>query len=56
VEEESEKFLAKLKLLLERKLVQSLVNLRFLAEIKVDLFLVRLEFLLGQGEIEPLGA
>jgi hypothetical protein len=55
VEEESEEFLAKLKLLLEGKLVQSLVNLRLLAEMKVDLFLVRLEFLLGRGEIEPLG-
>jgi hypothetical protein len=56
VEEESEEFLAKLKLLLEGRLVQSLVNLRLLAEIKVDLSLLRLEFLLGKGEIEPLGA
>jgi hypothetical protein len=56
VEEESEEFLAKLKLLLEGKLVQSLVNMRLLAEMKVDLFLVRLEFLLGQKEIEPLGS
>jgi hypothetical protein len=54
-EEESEEFLAKLKLLLEGKLVQSLVNLRLLAEMKVESFLVRLEFLLGKGEIEPLG-
>jgi hypothetical protein len=46
--------LAKLKLLLEGKLVQSLVNLRLLAEVKVDLFLLRLGFLLGRGEIEPL--
>jgi hypothetical protein len=56
VEEESEEFLAKLKLLLEGRLVQSLVNLRLLAEIKVDLSLLRLDFLLGKGEIEPLGA
>jgi hypothetical protein len=56
VEEESEEFLAKLKLLLDGKLVQSLVNLRLLAEMRVDSFLVRLEFLLGQGKIEPLGS
>jgi hypothetical protein len=56
VEEESEEFLAKLKLLLEGKLVQSLENLRLLAEMKVDLSLLRLGFLLGQGEIEPLGS
>jgi hypothetical protein len=49
VEEESEEFLAKLKLVLEGKLVQSLVSLRLLAEMKVDLSLVRLEFMLGQG-------
>jgi hypothetical protein len=55
VEEESEEFLAKLKLLLEGKLVQSLVKLRLLTEMKVDSFLVRLELLLGQG-IEPLGS
>jgi hypothetical protein len=54
VEEESEEFLAKLKALLEGKLVQSLVNLRLLAEVKVDLSLLRLGFLLSQGEIEPL--
>jgi hypothetical protein len=54
VEKESEELLAKLKLLLEGKLVQSLVNLRLLAEVKVDLSLLRLGFLLGQGEIEPL--
>jgi hypothetical protein len=54
VEEESEELLAKLKLLIEGKLVQSLVNLRLLAEVKVDLSLLRLGFLLGQGEIEPL--
>jgi hypothetical protein len=46
--------LAKLKLLLEGKLVHSLANLRLLAEVKVDLPLLRLGFLLGQGEIEPL--
>jgi hypothetical protein len=55
VEEESEEFLAKLKFLLEGKLVQSLANLRLLAEVKVDLSLLRLGFMLGQGEIEPLG-
>jgi hypothetical protein len=32
------------------------VNLRLLAEMKVDSFLVRLELLLGQGKIEPLGS
>jgi hypothetical protein len=46
--------LAKLKLLLEGKLVHSLENLRLLAEVKVDLPLLRLGFLPGQGEIEPL--
>jgi hypothetical protein len=54
VEEESEELLVKLKLLLEGRLVQSLANLRLLAEVKVDLPLLRLGFLLGQGEIEPL--
>jgi hypothetical protein len=53
--EESEEFLAELKLLLEGKLVQSLTNLRLLAEVKVDPFLVRLELLFGQG-IGPLGS
>jgi hypothetical protein len=53
VEKESEELLAKLKLLLEGKLVQSLVDLRLLAEVKVDLSLLRLGSLLGQGEIEP---
>jgi hypothetical protein len=48
-EEESEEFLAKLKLLLEGKLVQSLVNLRLLAEVKMGSFLVKLEFLLEAG-------
>jgi hypothetical protein len=56
VEEESEEFLAKLKFLLEGKLMQSLVNLRLLAEMKVDSALVKLGFLLGKGEIEPLGS
>jgi hypothetical protein len=55
VEEESEEFLAKLKFLLGGKLVPSLVNLRLLAEVNVDLSLLRLGFLLGQEEIEPLG-
>jgi hypothetical protein len=50
-EEESEESLAKLELLLEGKLVQSL-NLKLLAEMNVDSSLMRLEFLLGQGEIE----
>jgi hypothetical protein len=54
VEKEPEELLAKLKLILEGKLVQSLVNLRLLAEVKVDLSLLRLGSLLGQGEIEPL--
>jgi hypothetical protein len=36
--------------------VQSLVNLRLLAEVKVDLSLLRLRLLLGQGKIEPLGS
>jgi hypothetical protein len=46
--------LAKLKLLLEGKLVQSLVDLRLLAEVKVDLSLLKLGSLLGQRESEPL--
>jgi hypothetical protein len=54
VEEESEELLAKLKLLLEGKLVQSLANLRLLAKVKMDLSLLRPGFLFGQGEIEPL--
>jgi hypothetical protein len=40
--------------LLEGKLVHSLANLRLLAEVKMDLPLLRLEFLLDQGEIESL--
>jgi hypothetical protein len=55
VEEESEELLAKLKLLLEGKLVQSLAILRLLAKVKVDLSLLTLGFQFGQGEIEPLG-
>jgi hypothetical protein len=54
VEEESEGLLAKLKLLLRGELVQSLANLRLLAEVKMDLSLLRPGFLFGQGEIEPL--
>jgi hypothetical protein len=54
VEEESEELLVKLKLLLEGRLVQSMANLELLAEEKMDLPLLRLGFLLGQGEIEPL--
>jgi hypothetical protein len=53
VEEESEELLVKLKLLLEGRLVQSLANLRLLAEVKVDLSLLRLGFLLGQGRLNP---
>jgi hypothetical protein len=37
MEEESEELLVMLRLLLERVLVQSLANLRLLAEVKVDL-------------------
>jgi hypothetical protein len=48
VEEESEELLVKLKLLLERVLVQSLSNLKLLAEGEVDLPLLRMEFLPGQ--------
>jgi hypothetical protein len=46
--------LAKLEPLLEGKLVHSLVNLRLLAEVRVDLPLLRLGFLLGQEALEPL--
>jgi hypothetical protein len=67
-EEESEELFAKLKLLLEGKLVQSLVNLRLLAElmgsflVKLALLfeeevigsLARLKFLLDQEMIEAL--
>jgi hypothetical protein len=54
VEEESEELSVKLKLLLERRLVQSLANLRLLVEVKVDLPRLILGFLLGQEEVEPL--
>jgi hypothetical protein len=54
VEEESEELLVKLKLLLERELVQSLANLKLLAEVKVDLSLLGLGFQPSQEEIEPL--
>jgi hypothetical protein len=54
VEEEFEELLAKLKFLLEGRLMQSLANLELLAEVKVDLPLLRLESLLGQGKIKPL--
>jgi hypothetical protein len=43
--------LAKLKLLLEGKLVHSLASLRLLAEVKVDLPLLKLGLLLAQEEI-----
>jgi hypothetical protein len=46
--------LAKLELLLEGKLVHSLANLKFLAEVKMGLPLLKLGFVLGQEEIEPL--
>jgi hypothetical protein len=51
VEEESEELLVKLKLLPGGKLVQSLANLRLLAEVKMDLSLLRPGFLFGQGKI-----
>jgi hypothetical protein len=53
MEEEFEELLAKLKFLLEERLVLSLANLELLAEVKVDLPLLRLGFLLDQREIEP---
>jgi hypothetical protein len=53
VEEEFEELLAKLKFLLEERLVLSLANLELLAEVKVDLPLLRLGFLFDQGEIKP---
>jgi hypothetical protein len=54
VEEEFEELLAKLKSLLEKRLVLSLANLELLVEAKVDLPLLRLGFLLDRREIEPL--
>jgi hypothetical protein len=47
VKEESEKLLAKLRLLFERVLVQSLAYLKLLAEEEVDLPLLWLGFLPG---------
>jgi hypothetical protein len=55
VKEESGELLAKLRLLFERVLVQSLADLKPLAEEEVDLPLLRLGFLPGQWGIEPLG-
>jgi hypothetical protein len=46
--------LAELELLLEGKLVHSLANLKLLSEVKMDLPLLRMGFLLGQEDIEPL--
>jgi hypothetical protein len=54
VEEESEEFLAKVKLLVGGKLVQSLVNLKLPVEVKMDLFLVKLKFLLEKEMVGPL--
>jgi hypothetical protein len=54
VKEESEGLLVKLRLLLERVLVQSLAELELLAEEGADLPLLRLGFLPGQWGIEPL--
>jgi hypothetical protein len=48
VKEESEELLAKLKLLFEKVLVQSLAYLKLLAEEEVDLPLLWLGFLPGQ--------
>jgi hypothetical protein len=48
VKEESEELLAKLRLLFERVLVQSLADMKLLAEEEVDLPLLRLGFLPGQ--------
>jgi hypothetical protein len=45
MKEGSEELLAKLRLLLERVLVQSLADLKLLAEEKVDLLLLRMGFL-----------
>jgi hypothetical protein len=47
-------FQAKLKLLCERAMMQSLVTLKLLAEEKLDSPLLGLMFLLGQWVIEPL--
>jgi hypothetical protein len=48
VKKESEELLAKLRLLFERVLVQSLADLKLLAREEVDLSLLRLGFLPGQ--------
>jgi hypothetical protein len=48
VKEEFEEFLAKLRLLFERVLVQSLADLKLLANKEVDLPLLMLGFLPGQ--------
>jgi hypothetical protein len=48
VKEESEEFLARLRLLFEKVLVQSLAYLKLLAEEEVDLPLLWLSFLPGQ--------
>jgi hypothetical protein len=48
VKEEPEELLAKLRLLFEKVLVQSLAYLELLAEEEVDLLLLWLGFLLGQ--------
>jgi hypothetical protein len=54
VKGEFEELLAKLRLLLERALMQSLAELELLAEEEMDLPLLRLGFLPGQWGIEPL--
>jgi hypothetical protein len=54
VKEESEELLAKLKLLFEKVLVQSLAYLKLLAEEEVDLPLLWLGLLPGQWGIELL--
>jgi hypothetical protein len=54
VKEEPEELLAKLRLLFEKVLVQSLAYLELLAEEEVDLPLLWLGFLLSQQGIEPL--
>jgi hypothetical protein len=48
VKEESEELLEKLRLLFERVLVQSLADLKLLAEEEMDLPLLRLGFLPSQ--------
>jgi hypothetical protein len=53
VEEEPEELLVELKLLLERELVQSLANLKLLAEEKVDLLLLDWNFCLAKRRLNP---